>query len=890
MTVYPIQANFVRGELSPKLAGRVDIELYAEALADATNWLVMPQGGLTRRPGTIFIGAIRDETEKGRLVEFEFDEEQAYALLFNDGKVWFYTLGAQVTLTAQAITGITKANPAIVTYSGSDTFANGDRVRISGVVGMTEVNNRIFTVANVNTGANTFELSGVNSSGYTTYSSGGTVAEVVDVTTTYAEADIFDLQFAQAGDTVYLAHPSYAPATLVRSSETSWALANLSYENGPWLEEDEQGTYLTPADTGGCVIDMTSNSTSSYTAADSDSSTGAYKAFDRDTASSVEIKTTTGWVSIDFPSTNTKVCDAYWLAADEKYPARTPTNWTFEGYNGSSWIVIDVRTGETTWAAGERRYYDFPNETGYQSYRLKWTAVDGDRQYSRVAELVLHERGASQTAFSLTASAVTGINGGAGFAATDAGRVIRLLGSDGIWRWAAIVAQSSTTAVTIRLYGHALLDVTRISRWQLSPWSATNGYPRAVGFFQDRLGFASTITAPRAIWFSVSADYTDFGISDPVQENDAIALTMTGGELSAITWIEEMSDLVVGTEAYTSGIQPIIVSSAVRLLGPATAAEPFSSFNVTQKKQPLAMLYLDRYKKRLFEFAYNANAQGFLPRELSRLSEHLFTPGIVECFFQADRFNLAGFVRDDGGLTAVTYEPENGIAGITPVEIAGTGAVIESAAAIPSAGGAVIYLVVKRTINGQTRRYVEYLAPQYETGDTLADAVYFDCAFKTTVMAAATVTGITWLAGETIGLLINGVDVGDAVVSAAGTVTLPSTTTGTVVGGLRYTSRLETLRAPSAGNRDGTALGRQMKVVDVQIDMLETKGLQAGSLVSTRAVPHAEREAADGILNTGIFPVQVDDRSANEGVVVVTTNKGYPATIRSVVAGLEGAP
>lgn len=1111
MTVYPIQANFVRGELSPKLAGRVDVELYGEAAADATNWLVMPQGGLTRRPGTVFVGAIRDESEKGRLVEFEFDEEQAYALLFNDGKVWFYTLGAQVTLTAQAITGITKANPAVVTYSGSDTYANGDRVRISGVVGMTEVNNRIFTVANVNTGANTFELSGVNSSGYTTYSSGGTVAEVVDVTTTYAEADIFDLQFAQAGDTVYIAHQSYEPASLVRSSETSWALADFSYENGPWLDEDEQGTYLTPAGTGGCVIDMSANTTSftrlllhcegadgsttftdsslvpktltangnaqidtaqfkfgsasglfdgtgdylsmatdddtllgvsgepftidlwvrpatvsgfrylinrgggnqswsltngymwaiaisgaallfsvnnngasvdisggtlvvntwahvaltydgatlrgfvdgaligsasindvsapatnnvfrigigndtatgayngwmdeiriskgiarwtaaftpeaaaysadTYTAADSDTSTSAWKAFDRDTSSAVEIKTTTGWVSIDFPSTNTKVCDAYWLAADEKYPSRMPTNWTFEGYNGSSWIVIDVRTGETTWAAGERRYYDFPNETAYQSYRLKWTAVDGDRQYSRVAELVLHERGASQTAFSLTASAVTGINGGAGFAATDPGRVIRLLGSDGVWRWATIVERASTTAVTIRLYGHALLDVTRISRWQLSPWSATDGYPRAVGFFQDRLGFAGTTTAPRTIWFSLSANYTDFGVTDPPVESDAITLTMTGGELSVITWIEEMSDLVVGTEAYASGIQPIIVSSAVRLLGPATAAEPFSSFNVTQKKQPLAMLYVDRYKKRLFEFAYNSDAQGFLPREISRLSEHLFAPGIVECFFQADRHNLAGFLRADGVLAAVTYEPENGIAGMTPIEIAGTGAVIESAAAIPSAGGAVVYLVVKRTINGQTRRYVEYLAPRYETGDTLASAVYFDCAFSTSVTAATTVTGVTWLAGETIGLLVNGVDVGDAVVSAAGTVTLPSTTTGTVVGGLRYTSRLETLRAPSAGNRDGTALGRQMKVVDVKIDMLEAKGLQAGSLVSTRAVPHAEREAAAGSLNTGVFPVQVDDRSSNDGVVVVTTDKGYPATIRSVIAGLEGAP
>ncbi len=75
----------------------------------------------------------------------------------------------------QSITGITQANPAVVTYSGSDIYYNGSTVTLSGVVGMTQVNGNTYTVANVNTGANTFELSGTNSSGYGAYSSGGTI-------------------------------------------------------------------------------------------------------------------------------------------------------------------------------------------------------------------------------------------------------------------------------------------------------------------------------------------------------------------------------------------------------------------------------------------------------------------------------------------------------------------------------------------------------------------------------------------------------------------------------------------------------------------------------------------------------------------------------------------
>src|SRR3990167_2706659 len=96
MTVYPLTATFIRGEISPKLRARVDLEQYAQGLADATNWLVTPQGGLERRPGTRFIAALRDETETGRLCEFEFNEEQAYALLFNDAYIRFFTIGGIV--------------------------------------------------------------------------------------------------------------------------------------------------------------------------------------------------------------------------------------------------------------------------------------------------------------------------------------------------------------------------------------------------------------------------------------------------------------------------------------------------------------------------------------------------------------------------------------------------------------------------------------------------------------------------------------------------------------------------------------------------------------------------------------------------------------------------
>lgn len=107
-----------------------------------------------------------------------------------------YTIEARANATATrantTINSITQANPAVVGYDGADNWANGDLVYISGVVGMTEVNGGIFTVANVDTGANTFELSGVDSLGFGAYVSGGILspAQVPEFTTTLDSAVI----------------------------------------------------------------------------------------------------------------------------------------------------------------------------------------------------------------------------------------------------------------------------------------------------------------------------------------------------------------------------------------------------------------------------------------------------------------------------------------------------------------------------------------------------------------------------------------------------------------------------------------------------------------------------------------------------------------------------
>ena len=159
------------------------------------------------------------------------------------------------------ITGATAANPCVVT-AGSHGYSNGDEVYIASVVGMTELNGKYYKIKNKST--NTFELTdiddtNINSSGFTAYSSGGTVARVYTVTTTYETADLFNIQFAQSADILYLAHPSYPPKKLTRTAHTSWSLTDITFEDGPYLEENITTTTLTPNATSGSSKTITAS-------------------------------------------------------------------------------------------------------------------------------------------------------------------------------------------------------------------------------------------------------------------------------------------------------------------------------------------------------------------------------------------------------------------------------------------------------------------------------------------------------------------------------------------------------------------------------------------------------------------------------------------------------
>ncbi len=104
-----IQSSFVSGEISPTVFGRVDTEIYAKAAGKLRNVYVRPQGGAFRREGQEFVDTTTSSAE-GRLVPFEFNDEQTYVLAFTAGEFVVYRTDSntvQATVSSSPISGLT---------------------------------------------------------------------------------------------------------------------------------------------------------------------------------------------------------------------------------------------------------------------------------------------------------------------------------------------------------------------------------------------------------------------------------------------------------------------------------------------------------------------------------------------------------------------------------------------------------------------------------------------------------------------------------------------------------------------------------------------------------------------------------------------------------------
>lgn len=684
--------NFTGGRLTPRLGLRTDFTRYQNGADTIDNFIVLPQGAITSRPGFEFKAPVKHHDKITRLLRFEFNTNDAYVIEMGENYFRFFRNGEQVRLTGQSITGITQANPAVVTYSGADTYANGDPIFITDVGGMTQVNNREFTVANVDTVNNTFELSGVDSSGYDAYTSGGTVEEIYELAHTYQESELRDLRYTQSADIVFLFHGNHPVRELSRTADTSWALAESPIVDGPYLEENTTDTTLSFSAGTGTVTVTASASLFSTTDTTGTGGTGDYDRL---------------------------------IRVQARNPGVTITN------------ITAADPPRVTWS-GDAKFAD--GQTVYISGVSGMTEVNGNTyEIDNVDN--------TGKKFDLK-----NVNG-SGFTAYTSGGTIEKLTDD--WVWMKITGYTSATVVTAEIQEDGKLGSTGpYTNYRLGAWSTTTGLPWMGKFFENRLVTARTATDPDTIWASGTDDYTGFGPG--TDDDDPWSFTILSDGLDAIQWINPQRQLRVGTvgSEYTissgtsdQGITPTSVNVQRHTGFGSAFVEPVLIQNST--------LFWQRTSRKLREFVFNFSEDSFVAPDLTIASEDLPRPGALEMAYQAEPDGILWVAKTDGELIGLTYLRDQDVIGWHRHPLGGTDAKVKSVTTIPGSDYTELWVITERTIDGATVQYVERMSEPF-VDKTIEDAKFSDSFFAYDGSAVGEITGLNHLEGETVTLLADG--------------------------------------------------------------------------------------------------------------------------------------
>lgn len=911
--VRALLSNFTGGELSPRVHGRVDIKRYQSGCHEIENAIVVPHGGIRKRPGTRFVVPQLSNSDTVRLVQFQYSTEQAYVIVFGPSYCWFIKDRGIITHTAVNITGITKANPAVVT-SNAHGFSNGDVVVIASVGGMTELNNRIFTVANVT--ANTFELSGVNSSSYTTYTSGGTAAEIVKLTTTYTADELDELQFAQVNDVLYIAHEAHPLSKLSRTSHTAWTLSEPDITTGPFrtINGDRDHRITCSFDTynitgatsaNPCVLTITGHSLAvgSYIGiagilpasgfgSVGDFLNGNTYEITAITTNTVTINANTnGMIAYSSGGTATQTASLYGTYIVGDMVNLTSSSALFDSDHVGALFRLNEEgssTGIETAPVGNDQVSLYLGQVyTYEGNVYGVGNVVSGTTWETIGRVPAHTAGTVRVYGSTPTAGTRGV-----------------FDSDFLHPGYCIVRitqVTSSTAARAEIVQYQLpysIASSGTSFWEEGAWSDYRGYPSAITFFEQRLWTGGTLTDPATLWASVSGAFEVF--EDGPDDADALVYRLASGSADGIRWLSGGRILTAGTSA---GEYAIAASNQNEALTPSNVQAKLQTTFGTSRAQPIrinqAVLYpqrsgvVDNAARKLREFAYSFQADAYDSEDLTIFSEHITGSGFDQLVYVADPDSVIFLRRTDGTLAACTYERKQEVIAWHRHEIGGTSAVIESIACIPGDDGDEIYLSISRTINGGTKKYIEVWVDDFRSDTAKADAVFLDSAVIYSGASTSTIRGLWHLEGQTVDVLNNGnVERGKTV--SSGRITLDVATTKAVIG-LRYTMAVETTDI-EAGTRAGTGQSRPKKISQVWLRLLRSLGgtvARGGDqFTSADLKPLLIRTPSNPMdssppLFSGLVPITLSGGWQRDGIIRFEHDDPVPFFVSGVVAEID---
>lgn len=706
-----LQSSFSSGELSPIMKGRTTLPQHGNGCQTLQNMVVLPQGGVTKRPGTEFIHEVKNSAHTTVLIPFIIGSDQSYSLELGDYYVRFYRNGGILLSTAAITNGTFTTDLTGWTDGDTGTGAStqsGGKMRLNGGASGVAIRTQAVTYVGVGTyilsfvnSTNTCDYrigstsggtewasgtatNGANAISFTTTSAGTIYVQfrngnnndadvdtvslntpIYELATPWSKDDVEKLQYAASKDTMYIAHPSYALRKLRRFGASQWDIVTVDLVDGPYFSK---------------------------------------------------------------------------------------THATYGG----------IGTGYTMQLSG-------------------------------------------------TTGSVTVTTSGNVFASTDVGRAIRFRPSTTAeWGELTITAYTSPTQVTATVE-KAQSAGTASTQWQLGVFSSTTGYPKSTTFHEQRLVLGYTPSQPQTLWFSRAGDIEIFqpdndSYKGEVDSTSAMTYTVASKDSNDIVWLSSRNALLIGT---TGVIFAAKASSLDEAMTPTNIsikpAVKTASFEAPTVETTNATLFIHNHQRKVLELSYSVENDAMVSVDLTILSEHFGQNKFKRIVRQEEPYNILWAITEDGDLSGLTYLRDQQVVGWHRHVLGGEDVKVKSIATIPGTKESELWMIVSRTINGETKQYVERMTQFFRDDVDDKDAFFVDCGDTYTGASTSTITGLSHLEGETVVAYADGyVGVVDDVVTS-GSITLQEAASKVHVG-LPYTSIIKNMPIEIQG-QSGTMQG-----------------------------------------------------------------------------------
>ena len=595
------------------------------------------------------------------------------------------------------------------------------------------------------------------------YKNGGVITTVgttpYEIVTVFGESQLRDLKFVQSADVVFITHPDVPPQKLTRYDDADWTIEEVNIVNGPFMDDNTDIDYFIKPSDYTGSISLTASGCAPFT----EYHVGALWGFKGTRKIETDITAENKYSNeISMGSDDTCIIDIGGTWVGTVTLQRTTDagdNWV-DYYNYTSNIVTTVIEYE------DDVYYRIGVKTGNFTSGTVETKIGKQNQvgYVKITDYV-----------------------------------------------------SSTVVSGTVIEDLPIKDYTY--NWMEGSWSDYNGYPSCVAFYEERLILASTGYQPQTIWGSVSDDYENF--DEGVGASDAYEFTLASSNINTIVWMVNTFEVLhigtIGSEwKFGSKDTPTTPTNVRTNRETSYGSEAIQPVSVGQ-----SILFIQSGGKKLRQRHYNYEADAWISADITVLSEHLFVNNYIYDICYTDNPDpTVWLVRDDGVLVGISYDLQRELIAFHKHTTTGE---FDSIASIPGTDKDELWCIAKRTVGGETKRFVEQF--QTTSWEDIEDGWYVDSGLDYSGVAKDTFSGIEHLEGVSVTPVVGGAILPDQTV-ISGTLTFDNEYTQ-VTAGLSYSAVLETMPIEVLSTA-GTAQTKKKTVKRVSILLYKTLGLDVG--------------------------------------------------------------